>query len=281
MLDALAAIFGDASLLVTYNGRTFDVPVMEMRWAFHRSRRRPASCRTSTCCRRRAGSGATGDCDGGRALQRSARARARRHRIGDVPGFEIPTRYFQFLRTGDAGVIEGVLEHNRHDLVSLAVVTSHALALARGGPDACRSAAEQLALARLYERAEDRGARGRARTRCASNAGDRAMCDGRRWPGWPCFAAASAASMRPRQRGRTCSRSRRPMTPTRLGRRAAEALAIHHEHRARDLDTARRYAETLGADASGRAADEARHRLDRLNRKLSNRAKRDKALDGF
>ena len=36
MLDALSEVMDDASLLVTYNGRTFDVPVMETRWAFHR-----------------------------------------------------------------------------------------------------------------------------------------------------------------------------------------------------------------------------------------------------
>ncbi len=29
-------VLADASLLVTYNGRAFDVPFMETRWAFHR-----------------------------------------------------------------------------------------------------------------------------------------------------------------------------------------------------------------------------------------------------
>jgi uncharacterized protein YprB with RNaseH-like and TPR domain len=37
MLAGLADVFRDASLLVTYNGRTFDVPLMETRWAFHRA----------------------------------------------------------------------------------------------------------------------------------------------------------------------------------------------------------------------------------------------------
>ena len=32
-----AQIFDEASLLVTFNGRTFDVPLMETRWAFHRT----------------------------------------------------------------------------------------------------------------------------------------------------------------------------------------------------------------------------------------------------
>ena len=30
-------ILSEASLLVTFNGRTFDVPFMETRWAFHRA----------------------------------------------------------------------------------------------------------------------------------------------------------------------------------------------------------------------------------------------------
>ena len=47
-------------------------------------------------------------------------------------------------------------------------------------------------------------------------------------------------------------RGRRTLTP--LERRAVEALAIHHEHRAKDLDRARRYAEALerGRRAGGR-----------------------------
>jgi hypothetical protein len=53
-----------------------------------------------------------------------------------------------------------------------------------------------------------------------------------------------------------------------LERRAAEALAIHHEHRARDLASARHYAETLCADATGRAREDADHRLGRIDRKL-------------
>ena len=49
---------------------------------------------------------------------------------------------------------------------------------------------------------------------------------------------------------------------------AAEALAIHHEHRARDLAGARRYAESLRTQAIGQQAREAERRLARLDRKL-------------
>ena len=36
LLHAVAECLGDAGCLVTYNGKTFDLPVMETRWLFHR-----------------------------------------------------------------------------------------------------------------------------------------------------------------------------------------------------------------------------------------------------
>src|SRR5213075_2262794 len=74
-------------------------------------------------------------------------------RVGDVPGMEIPSRYFRFLRSGDARPLEPVLEHNRLDLISLAAVAAHAVELAEEGSGACRDAAEALALGKVYERA--------------------------------------------------------------------------------------------------------------------------------
>jgi hypothetical protein len=62
-------------------------------------------------------------------------------------------------------------------------------------------------------------------------------------------------------------RGRRRLTP--IERRAVEALAIHHEHRAKDLEQARQYAETLGATADGRQKSETDRRLNRLARKLA------------
>ena len=74
-------------------------------------------------------------------------------RVGDVGGFEIPSRFFRFLRGGDPRPLEAVLEHNRLDLVSLAAVMARAVDLARSGHEACRDCREALALGRIYERA--------------------------------------------------------------------------------------------------------------------------------
>src|SRR5918993_4804704 len=75
-------------------------------------------------------------------------------RVGDVGGFEIPGRFFGFVRSGDPRPLEPVLEHNRIDLVSLAAVTARAVKLARNGADACRDCAEALALGQVFDKAE-------------------------------------------------------------------------------------------------------------------------------
>ena len=135
MLDALARIFDEASLLVTFNGRSFDVPLMEMRWAFHRgdaatdgmkhfdmlhSARRLWGRRGLNKHLEYAEQAEPSSC----TLTALERQVLGFHRIGDVPGFEIPARYFHFLRTGEAAAVSGVLDHNRLDLVSTAAVMS-------------------------------------------------------------------------------------------------------------------------------------------------------------
>jgi uncharacterized protein len=287
MLEALAGMLATASLLVTFNGRTFDVPVMETRWAFHRrpcpiddlphfdmlpsARRLWGRRPDDEIERRRTGTGPISP-DGGCSLSALECSVLGVHRSGDVPGFEIPGRYFHYLRTGDAGVIDGVLEHNRHDLLSLAALTSHALRLARDGPEACREPAEQAALGRLYERAGDLD-RAVTAYELAARSGERNV---RRHA-----LARLAVLMRREARYDDAAAAwqgvldgapagRRPLT--RLERRAVEALAIHHEHRAGDLETAERYAERLAGEASGRQARDAAHRLGRIQRKMAARS---------
>jgi len=268
MLDALTEIFESASLLVTFNGRAFDLPLMETRWAFHRR-----DCPTGDlphfdmlppARRLWRWREDDGDC----SLSAIERAVLRFHRVGDVPGFEIPSRYFRFLRTGDAEVIRGVLEHNRHDLISLAAVMAHALRLAEDGPDACETAGEQLALGRLYERAGDRPRALHAYER-ASESDDFDL-------GNQALARLALALRREARYDEAAVAWRRILERTPAGgslgvfeRRAAEALAIHHEHRARDLTSAKSYAQSLrAAIATGRLADQTDHRLDRLDRKM-------------
>ena len=279
LLEALSRIFDDASLLVTYNGRTFDVPLMETRWAFHRSSAAtdelahfdmlPGARRLWGRPERRTSTRLFGGADEERSCSLSTLERSVLgfHRLHDVPGLEIPARYFHFLRTGNAVAINGVLEHNRHDLLSLAALTSHACWLAREGPEACREAGEQAGLGRLYEQAGDAPRALRA-YELAATYGDRLVKR---------HALARLAVLLRRaakhDEAAEAWQGVLEMSDERFGlspveRRAAEALAIHHEHRARDLRKARQYAESLRTETNGRTRERILHRLSRLNRKL-------------
>jgi tetratricopeptide (TPR) repeat protein len=290
LLYAVAEFFEAADLIVTYNGKTFDVPVMETRWLFHRLQmpleRVPHFDMLHPARRLWRARGREAGDEAGCRLATLERSLLKMTRVGDVGGFEIPGRFFQFLRSGDPRPLEPVLEHNRLDLVSLAAVMSQGLKLAREGDAACRDCAEALALGRVYERA--------------------AACDGTSVPDTVlvraerCYRRAAEsreADVRGEALYRLGLRHRRErryaeaaaiwrevieLTEPRGVRRiaglgelrqfAVEALAIHQEHRERDLSRARELALFALEDAEGRRADGMRHRLARLERKIAQKA---------
>ncbi len=49
-------------------------------------------------------------------------------RVDDVPGREIPKRWWKFKKNHNAQLMAGVLEHNRHDVVSMMTLVAHAIA---------------------------------------------------------------------------------------------------------------------------------------------------------
>ena len=180
-----------------------------------------------------------------------------------MPGLEIPSRYFQFLRTGDPGCIRGVIEHNRHDVISLAALTSHALWLVLEGADACEHASEQFGLGRIYEMNGELARAERALT-CAASSGDRFVAP----QAWARLAVLLRRTARHSEAAAAWQEvlaltADQPDDP--LQRRAAEALAIHHEHRIRDLETAKDYAVRLREKTSGPRKTDADRRLGRLD----------------
>jgi uncharacterized protein YprB with RNaseH-like and TPR domain len=289
LLAAVASFFDGVDLIVTYNGKTFDVPVMETRWMFHRLQMPLAEVPhfdmlhpARRLWRMRTGSAGEVE-DAGCRLATLEHTLFNVTRVGDVDGFEIPGRFFRFLRSGDPRPLEPVLEHNRLDLVSLAAVMARGVELAREGHEACRDDAEALALGRVYERAA-RDERLDARAQAAARAE-------------ACYRRAADSST-PHVKGEALyriglghRRERRfadaaaiwrsviELTEPRGIRRlaglrdlrqfAVEALAIHHEHRERDLEGARELALFALEEAEGRRADGVRHRIARIDRKMS------------
>jgi len=106
-----------AQVLVTFNGRAFDLPYLHDRMSYHRlPPRRPCDqVDLLHPCRRR-WRRSLPNC----RLQTLERHLCRRFRVGDIPGCLIPQRYHEFVHSGDPRLISPVFQHNRLDLVAMA-----------------------------------------------------------------------------------------------------------------------------------------------------------------
>lgn len=269
MLAAVEALAARFASLVTYNGRSFDVPLLENRFALHRMPGAVTALPHVDLLHpaRRVWADLSGAGEGGGCrLMTLEREHCGYVREGDVPGFEIPARYFDFVRSGDAGPLEPVLEHNRLDLLALAAMTGRVSRMLADGLRGARSPREALGVGRLLE-AAGRPAEALA---CFGRAADDPAADR--------FTRVEAL----RRLAMACRRRRRhddaaaawqqlvdlPGCPAHIAREAAEALAIHHEHRVRDLPRARSFAVRSLSYAPG-AREAVTHRLARLDRKLA------------
>ena len=151
LLSTLAAEIPLDGWLVTYNGRTFDWPLLVTRF--------------------RMGGGGPPPHAGHLDLLPFVR-RVFRHRMvdarlrsvesellgldrhGDVEGWEIPGRYIEFLRGGSAELLADVARHNDEDVVSLARLLAHVERGYASAPDRAAADRGDLAgLARAFARA--------------------------------------------------------------------------------------------------------------------------------
>ena len=275
LLEMLTTLAASADLIVSFNGKSFDLPLIETRYLFHRRATPFADLPHLDMLHaaRRLWRADEDDGPGGSSCRLTTlEATVCGHvREDDVPGSEAPMRYFHYVRTGDARPLAGVFEHNRLDLLSLAMLTSRAAQLADEGVPLLKTAREAVGLGQLLERSGDVvNAR-----RCFARA---AGIDETPLPGDDVSRAEAmhgyaALCRRERRYAEAAGAWRRLLElrrcPPRLVRSAAEALAVHHEHRLRDPRTARSFAlRSAPLQASSSRQQALQHRLARLDRKL-------------
>jgi uncharacterized protein YprB with RNaseH-like and TPR domain len=117
VLERFLADVADQPLLVSFNGKSFDLPYVRVRSAATGVPFRIAPAHLDLLhVSRRIWRGRLPDCK----LQTLERAVCGRMRAGDIPGSEIPQAYHDFVRTGDARQMVTCLHHNLLDLVTLA-----------------------------------------------------------------------------------------------------------------------------------------------------------------
>jgi uncharacterized protein YprB with RNaseH-like and TPR domain len=258
VLAALAEHLEPFQVLITYNGRTFDQPLLETRYRLNRARppfarmghhvdllygaRRLWKLRYESC-----------------RLSDLEQQVLGFERVGDVPGSLIPHLYFDYLRSRQAGRLQPVFEHNAIDILTLACLTGIVPQAFRDRCDVARHGSELLGIGRwvlntgdaaearlLFARAIEAGLPDELlfRTLWEMAVLDRKLGEEERaLSGWGDLAG-----------------TRNPYQA-----KALEELAKHAEHRAKDA--ARALEHTRAALALG-VTEELLHREERLLKKL-------------
>lgn len=148
ILSAVAQHLNRSNLLVTFNGSTFDMPLLESRFIMQRiqesfhvpthadlmhTSRRVWKLRIKRC-----------------SLSSLEEQIFGQGRVNDLPGAEVPERYFQYLKTKDFSLLEDILAHNINDIFSLMrllkrLSTLHEEPVIAGYPE------DIFSLGRIYE----------------------------------------------------------------------------------------------------------------------------------
>jgi uncharacterized protein YprB with RNaseH-like and TPR domain len=136
-------------VMVTYNGKSFDLPFLVGRSAYYGIKLKPPGVHFDLLhfCRRAWGkqglsraesdASAPGDCPSfsrGTSPLSSVSLRSIEQSIlgigreADLPGELVPEFYYDYLRTGNAGFLKPIVDHNRQDVESLVNVFSELVA---------------------------------------------------------------------------------------------------------------------------------------------------------
>lgn len=116
----IAAAQGARACLLTYNGAAFDLPLLETRARLNGIRLDLESHQHLDLLHwvRRAFSGRWPNC----RLQTAEQLLLEFTREDDTPGHEVPAHWFDWMRHGDGRGLEGVMRHNRLDIINLAAL---------------------------------------------------------------------------------------------------------------------------------------------------------------
>jgi uncharacterized protein YprB with RNaseH-like and TPR domain len=264
VLASLAGHLQPFRVLVTYNGKAYDQPLLETRYRMARARppfarmdhldllytaRRLWKLRLDSC----------------RLVEIESRILGI-ERQDDVPGALIPSLYFDYLRTGRAARLASVFSHNVSDILTLACLCGIApRAFVPSGADSPRlHGAEMVGVARWCRQMGDE-ARALDLFRAAIGRGlnDDLL-----------FRTLWDASALEKKLGRTAAavETWRELAGVRnpFRAQALEELAKHYEHREGDPAAALEF--TLAA-INLASAPALAHRRERLEKKLAKRAR--------
>lgn len=123
LLKHVAAGLDRFDMICTFNGRTFDMPLLESRFLMNRMQRdcleKPHLDLLQIA--RRLWKLRLGRCN----LGRLETVILGKPRTDDLPGSEVPQRYFDYLKTRREDLLKDILDHNAQDIATLCVLLTH------------------------------------------------------------------------------------------------------------------------------------------------------------
>lgn len=120
LLERVNRLAEGCDTAVTFNGKSFDVPLLASRCLMNRMQNPIGEMRQLDLIypARRVWKMRLKDCSLANIEEKALGVR----RKNDLPGSEVPERYFTFLKTQDMRLLTDIVEHNRQDIVSLVML---------------------------------------------------------------------------------------------------------------------------------------------------------------
>lgn len=124
VLEALRERLVHFKYIISYNGKCFDMNVLNSRYTISRIENTAENYPHLDLlfAVRRIWRKRIGDC----SLANIEKSILLFQRNNDIPGFMIPGLYFNYLRTGEARPLSAIFQHNQWDIVTLAALTAFA-----------------------------------------------------------------------------------------------------------------------------------------------------------
>ena len=266
LIDRLSRRMEGFDCICTFNGKTFDMPLLETRFTMCRMRDRWRDMDNLDLLTpaRRTWKLRLGSC---RLCNLEAEILGM-PRENDLPGSEVPTRFFEFLKTGDEALLVDIVDHNRQDIATLATLLVKLCAV-NASPEALTDQRDQFSMGKVLERQGELGpAREMYRVSAIPPpAGTLAALGGERVAGmanWRLYML--------------CRRSRdwegaRAVLEQMVNRRqmpgaACTALSKLWEHRLGDCRRALEYAQKSADYPDGEPPEQLARRVGRIRRKM-------------
>ena len=273
LIDRLSQRMAGFDSVCTYNGRNFDMPLLEARFTMNRMRDRWKTLENLDLLypSRRAWKLRLGSC----RLCNIETEVLGMAREDDLPGSEVPARFFQFMKTGEEALLDDIVRHNRQDIATLAKLLVRLCAV-NDRPDLITDQRDQFSMGKSLERqGELKPAREMYRASARPRpAGTLAALSGERIAGsanWRLYALCRKSGDWAGAENVLIQMLRRRQMP---GTVCVE-LAKLCEHRRKDYSRALEYARQSALYPDGETAEQLEKRLNRIQRKITQHTEAD------